>query len=97
LKKKVNTPLPESRQIDLKRFKQLMAYYLDCIREDESVGARAFLSDINKKYLVIPIEKEWSLLEKKKINIYLEGESTFFLKQLRQRSTQGGQIFILDS
>ena len=90
MKKRVNTPLSEPKQIDLKRFKQLMSYYLDCIREDKSDGARTFLSDINKKYLVMPIEKEWSLLEKKKINIYLEGESTFFLKQLRQRSTQGG-------
>ena len=97
MKKRVNTPPSEPKQVDLKRFKQLMSYYLDCIREDKSDGARTFLSDINKKYLVMPIEKEWSLLEKKKINIYLEGESTFFLKQLRQRSTQGGLIFILDS
>jgi len=93
LKKAVN-PIPEEpKQIDLKRFKQLMAYYLDCIREDESGGARSFLSEVNKKYLVMPIEKEWSLLEKKKINISLEGESTFFLKQLRQRGGSGALFY----
>ncbi len=83
----------EPNIIDLKRFKQLMAYYLDCIREDKSSGARTFLSDVNKKYLVMPIEKEWSLLEKKKINISLEGESTFFLKQLRQRGGSGALFY----
>jgi hypothetical protein len=93
LKKEVNTPPSKSNQIDLKRFKQLLAYYLDCIREDESDGARTFLSDVNKKYLVMPIEKEWSLLEKKKINICLEGESTFFLKQLKQRSGSGALFY----
>ena len=70
-----------------------MAYYLDCIREDESSGARTFLSDVNKKYLVMPIEKEWSLLEKKKIIISLEGESTFFLKQLRHRGGSGALFY----
>lgn len=93
MKKRINTPLSEPNQIDLKRFKQLMSYYLDCIREDKSDGARTFLSDINKKYLVMPIEKEWSLLEKKKINIYLEDESTFFLKQLRQRGGSGALFY----
>jgi len=70
-----------------------MSYYLDCIREDEASGARTFLSDVNKKYLVMPIEKEWSMLEKKKINISLEGESTFFLKQLRQRGGSGALFY----
>lgn len=93
MKKKVKTQKLEPKQIDLKRFKQLMAYYLDCIREDEASGARTFLSDVNKKYLVMPIEKEWSLLEKKKINISLEGESTFFLKQLRQRGGSGALFY----
>jgi len=90
--KALNAPA-EPKQIDLKRFKQLMAYYLDCIREDESDGSRTFLSDINKKFLVMPIEKEWSLLEKKKITIPLEDESTFFLKQLRQRGGSGALFY----
>lgn len=93
MKKSTNIKPPEPKQIDLKRFKQLMAYYLDCIREDESDGSRTFLSDINKKFLVMPIEKEWSLLDKKKINISIEGDSTFFLKQLRQRGGSGALFY----
>ncbi|MEA3369041.1 MAG: hypothetical protein U9Q24_01605 [Candidatus Ratteibacteria bacterium] len=93
MKRKQTSSISKPTQIDLKRFKQLMAYYLDCIREDEASGARTFLSDVNKKYLVMPIEKEWSLLEKKKINISLEGESTFFLKQLRQRGGRGALFY----
>ncbi len=81
------------KKIDLKRFKQLMAYYLDCIREDESEGSRSFLTDLNKKYLVLPVEKEWSLIERKNINTSLTGESTFFLKQLRQRGSSGALFY----
>jgi hypothetical protein len=69
------------------RFRRLLAYYLDCIEEDESEGARFFLADEGRNYLTFPFTKEWSLSETATANIPVTPELSGFAKQLRQRGS----------
>ncbi|WP_242333327.1 AAA domain-containing protein [Anaeromyxobacter sp. SG66] len=45
------------------RFRRLLAYYLECIREDQRPGSRLAVQAARPDYVVLQHAKEWSLLE----------------------------------
>jgi len=70
----------------LEGFHRIVAYYLDCIREDEGYGARFFLNDLEKKYIIMPLDSEWSISNEDPLGIKA---SYGFIKGLRQRRSSG--------
>jgi len=74
------------------RFKRVASYYLDCVQEDESTGARHFLTDEGRRFLTLPIDSEWSLAESDAVNIQLP-RSSIFARDLRQRGERAGLYY----
>ncbi len=73
--------------------KKYLPYYLDCVREDERQGARYFLTDEGKRFLVPPLAQEWSLTEKSVLTIQIEGDASAFLKSFRQQRGTGSLYY----
>jgi very-short-patch-repair endonuclease len=69
----------------LTRLERLLPYYLECVREDERQGARYFLSDEGKQFLVPPLSKEWNLEERGVLTIHLDANMGAFAKSIRQQ------------
>ena len=82
---------PDRIRTSLSHLERYLAYYLDCVREDEREGARYFLSDEGKRFLVPPLQREWGLEEGGVLSV-LEGNATTFIQSVRlQRGT--GALF----
>lgn len=57
---KRSAPLPPHRWA---RFRQLLAYYLECVQEDHQQEVRFQRDSRRKEYIPLPLPKEWNLLE----------------------------------
>jgi len=79
----------DSRTPNWQKFNNLLSYYLDCVREDDSQGSRLFLTDEGDKYLSLPLDEEWSLSEAGTLTVPLPRGRGSFIGQLRQRGTAG--------
>ena len=75
------------------KFSRLLSYYLDCVREDDSQGARLFLTDEGNKYLTLHLSAEWCLSETGVLRVPLSQERRSFMGQLRQRGTSGALFY----
>ena len=75
------------------RFDQFLSYYLDCIREDDSQGARLFLTDEGSKFLPLPLAAEWCLSDQGVLRVPVSRERGSFLGQLRQRGRAGALFY----
>jgi len=75
------------------RFGQFLSYYLDCVREDDSQGARLFLRDEGTKFLPLPLAVEWCLSDQGVLRVPVSRERGSFLGQLRQRGRAGALFY----
>ena len=75
------------------RFGQFLSYSLDCIREDDSQGARLFLSDEGSKFLPLPLAAEWCLSDQGVLRVPVSRRRGSFLGQLRQRGRAGALFY----
>lgn len=75
------------------RFKRLLDYYIDCVRNDEGYKANLYLSKEDNLFLPLSLEKEWSQSEQAILNIALSGNRTTFAKNLRQKSSSAALFY----
>jgi very-short-patch-repair endonuclease len=77
--------------VKLDRLERLLPYYAECVREDSQEGARNFLTDEDERFLELPFDQEWSLLERPTLTLTLD--SSNFLKRLRQKGQTGALFY----
>ena len=75
------------------RLNKLISYYLECIRADESDGAREFLTNEDKRFIRLPMDEEWSLAGGTTIELDLAASDPAFLDQLRKARATGALLY----
>jgi very-short-patch-repair endonuclease len=88
-------PAPNQRGIGIRLsiLEKYLPYYLDCVREDEGLGARYFLNDEGKRFIVPHINQEWCLMDQGVLTIQLSGDAEAFARLLRQRGNTGALYY----
>jgi very-short-patch-repair endonuclease len=80
-------------RIGLSRLERYLPYYLDCIREDERESARFFLSDEGKRFVVLALQREWTLEEQGVLSFRAEGNEAAFAQSLRTQPVSGALFY----
>ncbi|MBM4344292.1 MAG: AAA family ATPase [Deltaproteobacteria bacterium] len=74
----------------LDRWRQLVAYYLDCVRDDAGVTARALLADVGTHWLPLsdgpapPLSAEWETSSQGRLSLPLRDDVNRMVSALRQ-------------
>jgi hypothetical protein len=72
---------------------QYIPYYIECLQADEKIGARYFLSDEGKMFLVPPIEQDWTLTRLSNIDIPRNPSNASFMNALEMQKTSGSLYY----
>ena len=79
-------PLPE-------RIKNLLRYYIECVRQDEGQSIRAFLDDAGKRFVPWPFPSDLWCLDDAEPRITLDPDQSRFADELRRRSGGGALLY----
>ena len=75
------------------RFRRLVDYYLDCIREQDGEGVSELVSDEDCRFILLPLEREWGLTTLEKLVVPLQNARSGFEKELSERGASASLFY----
>ena len=85
-------PHPQARPLP-ERIKNLLRYYIECVRQDEGQSIRAFLDDAGKRFVPWPFPSDLWCLDDAEPRITLDPDQSRFADELRRRSGGGALLY----
>ncbi len=75
------------------RIKNLMRYYIECVREDEGQSVSVYLGDAGKRFILWPFPSDLSRLDDAEPRVSLGTDQLRFSNELRGTPGGGGLLY----